>query len=490
MSHTPTSEQAAIIEAALSTKDNLLISALAGAAKTSTLEMICSALPVQPILSLAFNKRIAEEMVKRLSGHVKAQTLNSVGHRVWAQTCTKKLVLDTKKSYNLLKEKVDALPRSKRSDAYEQFSSILKTVSRAKLNGYIPAGIYPNATRLIDTPTPALPGNGFVEDEELEEDFTWLVDEVLTDSIKLAYNGVIDFDDQIYMPTLFGGSFPRFPLVMVDEAQDLSLLNHAMLDKLVCQRFIAVGDPYQSIYGFRGAVASGMSKLQSRYGMAEKGLSISFRCPIEVVLLARSRAPHMQYPEWAKKGNVSSLEEWDASSIPEHSAIICRNNAPLISTALRLLRAGRSVSLPGFDIGPSLLRSLKKLGPESMRQKEVLDAIDKWESDQSRKAKAKATTTDKAECLRVFASWGDTLGAACAFAEHTFKSQGTIQLMSGHKSKGLEFETVYHLDPHRVPSAYAVTEEELEQERNLEYVITTRSKDTLRFVTLDGFDRF
>jgi hypothetical protein len=48
-----------------------------------------------------------------------------------------------------------------------------------------------------------------------------LIDSVLTDSIRLAYEGQIDFDDQIYMPTLFGGTFPRFPLVMVDEAQDL-----------------------------------------------------------------------------------------------------------------------------------------------------------------------------------------------------------------------------------------------------------------------------
>jgi F-box protein 18 (helicase) len=81
---TPTPEQAAIIEAARDTKENLLINALAGAAKTSTLVMIAQALPVGPILSLAFNKRIAEEMKKRLPGHVDCRTLNAIGHRVWA----------------------------------------------------------------------------------------------------------------------------------------------------------------------------------------------------------------------------------------------------------------------------------------------------------------------------------------------------------------------------------------------------------------------
>src|SRR5262245_60631271 len=105
---TPTAEQQAIVDAALNTQDNLLINALAGAAQTTTLELICKAMPVMPILSLAFNKRIAEEMKKRLPGHVQAKTLNSVGHGIWAKTCTGKLVLNVKKNYEILKGKVDA----------------------------------------------------------------------------------------------------------------------------------------------------------------------------------------------------------------------------------------------------------------------------------------------------------------------------------------------------------------------------------------------
>src|SRR5437588_12814621 len=99
---TPTAEQSAIIETARSTKDSILISALAGAAKTSTLEMICAALPVQPILCLAFNKRIAEEMKTRLPSHVTVKTMNALGHGIWAQAVAKRVVVDTKKSYNLL----------------------------------------------------------------------------------------------------------------------------------------------------------------------------------------------------------------------------------------------------------------------------------------------------------------------------------------------------------------------------------------------------
>ena len=74
-----TKEQSAIIDYALANRQSLLINALAGAAKTSTLQFLCKYMPIEPTLSLAFNKRIAEEMTKRLPGHVRAATMNSIG---------------------------------------------------------------------------------------------------------------------------------------------------------------------------------------------------------------------------------------------------------------------------------------------------------------------------------------------------------------------------------------------------------------------------
>lgn len=481
--HNPTAEQQAIIDAAKNTSESILVNALAGAAKTTTLEMICHALPVQPILSLAFNKRIADEMAKRLPGHVQARTLNSVGHRVWMQTCTGRVSLETKKTYNILKARIDALDRRDRSDAYAAFGDIMKCVGKAKMKGYIPNGKYPHAVRLTKV-------EEFWDsmDYDMSDFERSLVDEVLTESIRLAYAGLIDFDDQIYMPTLFGGSFPRFPLVMCDEVQDLSEINHAMLERLVTQRLIAVGDPYQSIYGFRGARRSGMAALQQKFSMREMGLSISFRCPRVIVENARFRAPHMQYPDWAVEGELITMKDWSAYDIPDGAAIICRNNAPLFSLAFRLLRAGRGIKLVGFDIGPNLVRILKKLGPDTMLREQLDNAIDIWEREKLLQAKNSATVSDKAECLRVFSSFGRTLGEAVAYAENLFKIQGPIQLLSGHKSKGLEWDTVYHLDPWRIPSAFAKSDEEVDQELNVKYVIETRAKRTMYLVDMRGFE--
>lgn len=477
----PTAEQAYIIEAARCMQDNLLINALAGAAKTSTLVMIAHALPSTIMLSLAFNKRIATEMASRLPSNVMCKTLNALGHGVWATACSKRLTLNTRKSYEILKGLVDGLGRRDKGEAYESFSETLKLIGAAKLAGYIPDKS-PSGRRLISC-------DDFWAnlDEETEEINRDLVDHALLESISQAYAGTIDFDDQIYMSTLFGGAFPRFPLVLVDEAQDLSAINHAMLEKLVTQRIIAVGDPYQSIYAFRGAMSTSMASLRAKFAMKEMNLSISFRCPKSIVERARSRAPHMQWPDWAEEGTVNAPTEWSSADIGDGAAVICRNNAPLFRLAFTLIRAGRGVTVVGSDIGPALVKALKKLGSEDMTYEQAAKAIDAWETERLRKNKGKAATKDKAECLRVFLSVGGSLAGAIAYAESIFKSAGPIQLLSGHKSKGLEYDHVFHLDPSRIPSPYAEGPDEQEQELNVRYVIETRAKKSLTLIEMENY---
>jgi hypothetical protein len=480
---TPTPEQQAIIDFAKGERRSLLINALAGAAKTSTLVMIANALPVQPILSLAFNKRIAEEMKKRLPGHVDSRTLNAVGHRVWGSATGKRLVVDTRKTGDIAKAVINELSRAERGEFYDEsdFGSLVKAVGAAKMQGYVPGGFHVKG--LIDKET-------WLEtfEEEPPAVVVGLVETILRRSIAAAYEGGIDFDDQIYMPTLFGGTFPRFPLVMVDEAQDLSPLNHAMLSKLVTQRLIAVGDPWQSIYAFRGAMTSSMARLRETFDMHEMTLSVSFRCPRRVVERAWFRVPFMKWFDGAEDGSVERLHEWTAGDIPDGSAIICRNNAPLFRTALDFIKAGRGVQVVGADIGPGLVKILRKLGAETLTKEQTDAAIDRWEAERLAKSRAKASVSDRADCLRVFNSFGNSLGDAIAYAEDLFKRSGPVQFLSGHKSKGLEWDVVYHLDPWRIPSSYASTQEEIDQELNVRYVIETRAKKALYLVDSENFN--
>src|SRR6478735_2782728 len=104
MTFTPTSEQALIVETSRTTEDNLIIQALAGAAKTSTLVLIAEALKSVPILCLAFNKKIADEMKERLPGNCTSMTLNSLGHRAWGSAINRRLEIRPNKVGDLLKE--------------------------------------------------------------------------------------------------------------------------------------------------------------------------------------------------------------------------------------------------------------------------------------------------------------------------------------------------------------------------------------------------
>lgn len=84
------------------------------------------------------------------------------------------------------------------------------------------------------------------------------------------------------------------------------------------------------------------------------------------------------------------------------------------------------------------------------------------------------SANDLADCMRVFAEHGDRLTTMISYAEHLFKQDGTIKLMTGHKSKGLEFDRVYFLDQGLCDNR--------EQDRNLRYVIQTRSQNILNTI--------
>ncbi len=475
---TPTFEQTAIVEAAVNTTDNLLISALAGAAKTSTLVLIAEALRKTTILCISFNKKIADEMRARLPSNCNSLTLNSLGHRVWSDTIGKRLTLNTKKNFEILTALMDRLKPDDRESCYEAFGDMLKAIESGKTAGYIPDGRFPKAKScLSDTE---------FFDEWLDIEFTdvqrELILEATAQSISRGLEGIIDFNDQILLPTCFPASFPQYPLVLIDESQDLSALNHRMIQKFAKKRIIAVGDECQAIYGFRGAHQDSMQLLRKTFSMRTLILSISFRCPISVVEAARWRAPHMQYPEWAKPGEVSALHLWDASALPPSDvAIICRNNAPLFKQAIRLIKAGRYPKLVGNDIGKNLLKIMNKFGKPDLPTEDAERKLERWVKGRLRKARDPAPIYDQAECISVFLEDTSTLGEAIRKAEHLFSMSGPIELMTGHKSKGLEFEHVFFLDPDLC--------RDTGQDRNLRYVIQTRAKQSLTYVTTEGWNR-
>jgi superfamily I DNA/RNA helicase len=466
----PTQEQQDILDADRSSNANLMINALAGTGKSATLKLLDMAhTKSEARLYLVFAKRnqleaVADQKAGAFSALTSIKTFNGLGHGIWAKAIAHPIALDKTKSRTLFRELVDGLNRTDASDAWKSYQVIMDGVEKAKALGYVPTDVKRVSPLISRTDL------HHAMDETPNEYAAELIDQLLRESIRRAYLGLIDFNDQIYMPALFGGPFPRFQRIMVDEYQDQSPVNHALLARLVKGHLIGVGDPFQNIYGFRGAKAGGMAAAVETYGMTELPLSVSFRCPQAIVEAARWRVPHFQ---WSRPGGeVNELERMAGADFPDDATIICRNNAPLLRMAFRLISAGRSVTVVGSELGPRLVAIMKKLGPDSMSRKDLIDAIEFWR-EQKLMANSKSAN-DLADCMRVFADHGSTLSSAVSYAEHLFAQQGTIRLLTGHKSKGLEFNNVYWLDPDLCSSH--------EQDRNLAYVITTRSMNKLNVV--------
>jgi superfamily I DNA/RNA helicase len=466
----PTEEQQIILNHCHGTNyQNLMINALAGTGKSATLKLIDRASKIKPALYCVFNKRnqleaVAAQKAGEFNETTSIKTFNGLGHGIWARAIAHPIALDKSKSRTLWRELVDGLSRGDANEAWRNYSVVMDGIEKAKGLGYIPKDV--KSVQGLITQSDL----SHAMDERPNEYAQELIDQLLRESIRRAYLGLIDFNDQIYMPALFGGTFPKFPRVMVDEYQDQSPVNHALLARLITGRLIGVGDPFQNIYGFRGAKAGGMGVAVQQYSMIELPLSVSFRCPRAIVEAAQWRVPHFQ---WLKPGGeVHHHDQLLASDIVDDAAVICRNNAPLLRLAFRLISAGRSVTVVGSELGPRLVAIMRKLGTDSTTRKDLIDAIEQWREEKLL-ANSKSAN-DLADCMRVFADHGTTLSSAISYAEHLFAQTGTIRLLTGHKSKGLEFPNVYWLDPDLCDSR--------EQDRNLAYVITTRSENILNVV--------
>jgi superfamily I DNA/RNA helicase len=496
---TPTPEQSAIIDAA-KRPESLIVNALAGTGKTTTLTMLAKALPAEPALALAFNKKIKEELEKRFPKNFTVMTMNGLGHRAWAFTINKKrMMIDANKIGRLTTEALKAFPTSR-----DQWGSIKLLVAMAMQRGLVPSQFQHAKSILPDTPQ-TWEQMDYELDLGLSPDERKLARRILISSIEEGFNGCISYDDQIYLPVVFSGAFPRFPIVLVDEAQDLSPLNHQMLRKCCAGKLIVVGDPRQAIYAFRGADHNSMHNIKTlRPSWIELPLNTTFRCPQVVVERQHAHAPQYRAAPTNAVGEIHDLTiegTWNWKTINGlamgETAILCRNNAPLLSMAFKLLRRHVGVTMLGRELGKGLSTLCKKLVEDrTIPSTDFRVILDGWFETERSKAEANDdaskldSVTDKYECILAVMDNRkpkDVRELIYELDNLFAKDSGLVTLATGHKAKGLEWDTVLHLDPWRIPSKWAKKPDEITQENNLRYVLETRSKHTLILANMKDF---
>lgn len=513
----PTPHQRAIFDHVTRGTRNLIVQAVAGSGKTSTIVHAMALLPGdETAVYLVFNKRNQVEAEDRLRGtNVKALTFNSLGFRALGRGYT----LDADKSRTAWRAMLDARFMSE-DDAKALAGFCRRLVDLARQVGI---GIIVNDTAeewfdlCAEHDLSPDPRKDRREDEDDLERGVTLARELLRRMVDMAARErVIDFADQIYLPVhpLFrkGVRLPRPDRIFVDEVQDLSPVQVELVAAMMGakvgakphtdQRVVFVGDRWQAIYGWRGAACDAMDRIAERFGCEELPLSVCWRCAPEIVALAADDvgAPIEAAPG-KSGGEVVRHEDGKPITARVGQVVICRTTAPLVSAAYRLIRKGRRAVVLGREIGQGLVALVRKMGCEDADDVDVLRGrLDAWlAKEMARHADREhlqQAAQDKAECLQVLGDMlpegGRTVADLCAAVERLFSNDqaaGGVTLSTIHKSKGLEWDEVTILDWHKMPAKWASRAWQRRQERHCQYVAVTRARSRLVLCRAEDFER-
>jgi DNA helicase-2/ATP-dependent DNA helicase PcrA len=494
---TPTTQQQHFLTQLVTTSANLALVARAGCGKTSTILLAVDAVtrrwPAAETLVCAFNKAIADEVGEKLkkAGHtnwrtVSASTLHSLGFGLLKFLF--KPTVDDKKVRKLVEQRNDDI-----SQAYAQ--QITALVGYAKGEGF-----------------------GFFTDRAIGDVAAWhqiadhydvngLEDTSEADAVveaaqavyraSLAQTDVIDYDDMILMPLVknlrvkFGKDF-----IFLDEAQDLSRSKQALARKFLkphTGRMIVVGDDRQAIYGFSGADSAALNNLISSLQATECPLSVTWRCPKAVVAVAQQYVPDIQAAPGAPEGQVTYLNELPDDVGPE-DAILCRNTAPLIEIAYKMIRAGKPVKVEGRNIGDGLIALAQRWKVASIDA--LLNRLEVYRDREIQKAMARGNEAKVEEiedrvgtlmevCKSCLQQNKTTVQDVVTFINNLFADgdEASTILATYHRSKGREWGPVFLWEHStRCPSRAARQDWQLAQEENLAYVAITRAQRELVWV--------
>lgn len=461
------------------TEDDLLIQAVAGSGKTFTITKL-SERARGKTLFLAFNKSIAEEIGKKVPSYVDAMTLHSLG----CKTIMKKfggVKINPSKTYGFISKNMKKweIPEKEKG---QTFFIVDRLVDLYRLTMCKSRG------ELVSV---AMDLGLFFTEEHL--DFAETVLKQLERANRIPKE--IDFTDMIYLPaTSPRYNLPQYENVFIDECQDLNNAQHTLVDRLTKRsRVVYVGDEYQAIYGFAGANTQSFDRLRNKKGIQEMPLSVCYRCPQEVIKRARKIYPVIEAFPDNPEGVVE--EGWDFVEAEEGDMVICRNMKPLIPIYFEMILDDKKAYIRGREIGQSLIRLLKPYSKKTLFQmadglaKELKKVELELKSRGISKPKKHPTYDGLAErigAIMIISKKYATVPSMIKLLEEMFtddEREGVL-LSTIHKAKGLEADNVFFVNKHLIPSKYATTQEQYEQENNLLYVATTRAKKRLIYATV------
>jgi hypothetical protein len=467
----PTAQQVAILTAAR-TDANLVVIAVAGSGKTSTLRLLGADRPTIPMLYVAYNKAIQVDAQGSFTKNVECRTAHSLawggtvgkyGNRVRNARMGALPVKDVQAFCNLYRPfDWTFATDSPVLEGKELAELVARTIGRfitsadfeiARCHVTLPAGLPAQETYL-------------------------LADEVITLARRVwadlsAVDGKLTFNPDIYLKLwqLSKPSLRKFKVIFLDEAQDANRAMADVFERQTHAQLIAVGDPCQEIYGWRGA-----ANAMARWDWQRLGLTKSFRFGPAIAAQANLWLDFLD-----AEMRVEGYDKLDSSigEVTAPDAILCRTNIGIVDAALRELAAGRKVAVCG-GIGDVLRLARAAINLRAGRRANHPDLASFRSWDEFLNFVA---NDPDGESYRVLVAMVELYGPeeilSLGNRLTADESKADVTISTGHKSKGREWDSVV------IGADFAPRDSESEDDPRplftreaamLAYVCTTRAK--------------
>ncbi|QQG47605.1 MAG: ATP-dependent helicase [Candidatus Woesebacteria bacterium] len=295
----------------------------------------------------------------------------------------------------------------------------------------------------------------------------------------------------------------NFSHVLVDEFQDTSEVQYEILKIISPKNIIVIGDPYQSIYSFRGAnfgIFEAFKKDFPEY--REIKLSENYRSYKNITTVSQKLFPEITKLHNIKKeeGEVKLIEFLnhkaeadfivstimsgtggvDLNSVNEGDqkfsdfAVIYRNHFLRESVENALKQSGIPYQMVG---GGSIW--------EKKETKSLIEKIKKYEGREDKLSKLVKKFSEDSEILSLVKRFDKYKDGIKRFLEYVEDLEGRefydpnlncVTLLTMHASKGLEFENVFIIG---FEENFNEKRSDIDEEKRLLYVSMTRAKQKL-----------
>lgn len=525
-----TTEQTAITNFVASGKGNLIVDALAGTGKTTTIIKALAQIPQRSILMSAFNKRIAVELEAKLPPMPK-------GHAVHVKTFHAAGLSIIKHHFRHLQVSAQGTEELINRTAGKQISFKMRRCAVSLLRMLKET----RAERMPPTSEQALAlGLEYDLFKTLGDREISLCVEAVRDAYNISANlnerTTIDFCDMVWAAATLDLAPPsRYQAIFVDELQDISEPQLKLLLKLSVPgagRFIGVGDKNQQIYGWRGSMgAEAWRVARDQLRATFLPLTTTWRCSAAIVKAANAIVPQLRPRPNAPAGHVTDTK-WGTlpaaimAGVPvaqgKHTFVLSRNNANLLDVALYLWRERVKFELNGGEEVLEPLFNVLDYKLDLRDEDKYRKTLATWKAEELAKAeKINATAyADRVEeqfnMLSIAVTYTKPTMVRKLLSDIMIPNGAGVLLSTVHKVKGLEAERVFLLKQTfgrhaerpcfgcRGEGALGVDEHKLrapicpecdgtgifkakmipQEELNIEYVAITRAKSQLVWVDI------